>query len=184
MAILPLPGELVPLHIFEARYEQLLQDAETRDITFGIFFNDPINESKIGSVMKLESIIKRYQTGESDIIVKCHDIFYLDTLYKNFRTKMYPGGEVQFWNVNLNEMAGGKLGSLFLNYLNQRHITRHPDFFSAYQIAQELSLTMRERYKFLNMEGSGRENFLINQLKLQRHVLEQVEKSRDTYYLN
>jgi hypothetical protein len=181
---LPLPGELVPLHIFEPRYKQLLQDAETRDIKFGIFYNDPINESRIGSVMKLESVIKRYPSGESDIIVKCHDIFYLDTLYKNFRTKMYPGGEVQFWNVNLNEMAGGKLGTLFLEYLNQRNITRHPDFFSSFQIAQELNLNSKERYTFLNMQGGVRETFLLKQLKLQRHVLSQVEKTRDTYHLN
>jgi hypothetical protein len=184
LAILPLPGELVPLHIFEPRYKQLLQDAETRDIRFGIFYNDPINESKIGSVMKLESVIKRYSSGESDIIVKCNDIFYLDTLYKNFRAKMYPGGQVQFWNVNLNEMAGGKLGTLFLEYLNQRNITRRPDFFSAYQIAQELSLTSKERYNFLNLEGGRREHFLLKQIKLQRHVLTQVEKTKDTYHLN
>jgi Lon protease-like protein len=37
LAILPLPGELVPLHIFEPRYKQLLQDAENSDISFGIF---------------------------------------------------------------------------------------------------------------------------------------------------
>ena len=36
LAILPVPGELVPLHIFEPRYRQLLQDMETSDITFGI----------------------------------------------------------------------------------------------------------------------------------------------------
>ena len=30
LTIFPLPGELVPLHIFEPRYRQLLQDAEKR----------------------------------------------------------------------------------------------------------------------------------------------------------
>lgn len=36
LAIFPLPGEMVPLHIFEPRYRQLLEDAEKRDIAFGI----------------------------------------------------------------------------------------------------------------------------------------------------
>jgi len=59
LSILPLPGELVPLHIFEPRYKQLLQDAESDDTSFGIFFNSTINTEKVGSLMKLESVIKR-----------------------------------------------------------------------------------------------------------------------------
>ncbi|MCX7637772.1 MAG: hypothetical protein N2044_08015 [Cyclobacteriaceae bacterium] len=46
LAILPLPGELVPLHIFEPRYRQLLQDAEQHDIGFGIYFNHEVNTER------------------------------------------------------------------------------------------------------------------------------------------
>ena len=75
LGILPLPGELVPLHIFEPRYKQLLHDAETDDISFGIYFSHEVNAEKIGSLMKLETIIKRYPAGEADIIV--NDISYV-----------------------------------------------------------------------------------------------------------
>ena len=64
LSIFPLPGELVPLHIFEPRYRQLLQDAETRDISFGIYFNHISNTNKLGSLVKLESVLKRYAGGE------------------------------------------------------------------------------------------------------------------------
>src|SRR5690349_2337579 len=97
LAILPLPGEVVPLHIFEPRFKQLLQDAESDDITFGIYFNHTINTEKIGSLMKLETVLKRYPEGESDIIVKCYDTLTLDKLYRNYKSKMYPGGDVNFW---------------------------------------------------------------------------------------
>ena len=80
LTIFPLPGEMVPLHIFEPRYRQLLDDAETKDISFGIYFNHTLNREKFGSLVKLESIIKRYPGGESDIIVKCIDLFVMDTL--------------------------------------------------------------------------------------------------------
>jgi len=53
LSLLPLPGELVPLHIFEPRYKQLLQDAESDDLNFGIFFTNTINLEKIGSLMKI-----------------------------------------------------------------------------------------------------------------------------------
>ncbi len=71
LSIFPLPGEMIPLHIFEPRYRQLLEDAEVKDIAFGIYYNQASNTEKLGSLVKLESVIKRYQTGESDIIVKC-----------------------------------------------------------------------------------------------------------------
>jgi len=53
LSIFPLPGELVPLHIFEPRYRQLLQDAESRDISFGIYLNHLANTDKLGSLVKL-----------------------------------------------------------------------------------------------------------------------------------
>ncbi|MFO0505619.1 MAG: peptidase, partial [Chryseotalea sp.] len=68
LRILPLPGELVPLHIFEPRYKQLLQDVEERDVRFGIYFDHPINNERLGSFMRLESVIKRYPKGELDVI--------------------------------------------------------------------------------------------------------------------
>src|SRR5829696_7645205 len=95
LTLLPLPGELVPLHIFEPRYKQLLADAETLDIPFGIFCNHDYNKNKLGSLMKLESVIKRYPNGESDIIVRCMDIFAMDKMFRTYKSKLYPGGDVE-----------------------------------------------------------------------------------------
>jgi Lon protease-like protein len=184
LSILPLPGELVPLHIFEPRYRQLLTDAETTDVGFGIYFNHSMNEARIGSYMKLESVIKRYPTGESDIVVKCHDIFYMDTLFKTFRSKLYPGGDVRFWEVMLAEMAGGKIGEEFRDYLTQRNITRYEGFFSLYHVAQELNLDLPERYQFLTSDQSARESFLLKKLRFQKHLLTQEERSRNLFHLN
>ena len=184
LSILPLPGELVPLHIFEPRYQQLLQDAENSDVSFGIFFNHTINTEKIGSLMKLESVIKRYPGGESDIIVKCVDVFHMDTLFRTYKSKMYPGGEVRFWNVNELELAGGKLGELFQEYLIKRKITRHQGFFSVYSIAQELSLDINERYTFLLADEAQRERLLLTRVKFQMHLLQREEVSRDLFHLN
>ncbi|MBX2962304.1 MAG: hypothetical protein KF687_07315 [Cyclobacteriaceae bacterium] len=184
LSILPLPGELVPLHIFEPRYKQLLQDAEQEDLSFGIFFNNIINTEKIGSLMKLESVIKRYEGGESDIIVKCIDLFYMDTLYRTHRSKMYQGGSVRLWQVNDMEMPGVKLAELFQEYLIKRKITRHQGFFSIYSIAQELSLDINERYNFLVAEETQRERMLLSKIKFQMHLLQREEVSRDLYHLN
>lgn len=184
LAILPLPGELVPLHIYEPRYRQLLQDAEINDIQFGIYFSHETNEQKIGSLMKLESVIKRYPGGEADIIVKCEDIFNMNLLLRKYKSKLYPGGDVTVWNVEKNTFPGPELYDLFLTYLKQRNINQHLTIFNLYQIAIELSLDISDRYKFLTAVEDKREAFIINRVKFQMHILHQEERSKDNYHLN
>lgn len=184
LSILPLPGEMVPLHIFEPRYKQLLQDAEANDISFGIFFNNTINEEKVGSLMKLESVIKRYPTGESDIIVKCYDLFTMDKLSRTFKSKLYPGGDVQFWNESLIEPVNEELQQLTAEYLKRRNIKRHVIVDNIFSIAQELNLELNDRYQLVIAEGSMRERFLKNQLTYKIKLLQHEEKSKDVYHLN
>jgi uncharacterized protein len=184
LSILPLPGELVPLHIFEPRYRQLLQDIETRDITFGIYFTHEINTRKIGSVMRLESVIKRYPDGKSDIIVKCEDVFSLDILLRTFKDKMYPGGDVKIWKTDMMTFPHETLYEMFLEFLKLRNISQHNVPFNIYQIANELNLDVNDRYKFLISPNEQQELFLANRIRFQMHLLQQEEKSRDVYHLN
>lgn len=184
LTILPLPGEMVPLHIFEKRYRQLLEDAEKRDFSFGIFFNHVSNTTKLGSLVQLESVLKRYPEGESDIIVKCIDLFEMNKLFRTFGDKLYPGGEVRFLDADLSEPASTKLKDEFQSYLTAIHITRPVQDVSAYHIANELSLDLNHRLKFVLAEPDKRELFLINQLQYQKKLLHQVEKSKDVFHLN
>lgn len=184
LSILPLPGELVPLHIFEPRYRQLLQDAEIHDIQFGVYFSHELNEKKIGSLMKLESIIKRYPGGETDIIVKCEDIFNMDTLLRTYKTKMYPGGNVRLWNIMIDIFPNPTLYELFFRYLKMRNIVQNVTTFNLFQVANELNLDTVDRYRFLTLDENKRETFLLSRLRFQIHLLEREEKSKDTYHLN
>jgi uncharacterized protein len=184
LSILPLPGELVPLHIFEPRYRQLLHDMETRDITFGIYFTHEINIRKIGSLMRLESVIKRYPDGKSDIIVRCEDVFSLDTLLRTFKDKPYPGGDVRFWNADMMTFPNQQLYDNFLEFLKLRNINQSNVAFNIYQMANELSLDINDRYKFITLPENQREVFLANRIRFQTHLLNQEEKSKDVYHLN
>lgn len=184
LGLLPLPDELVPLHIFEPRYRQLLQDAETHDIIFGIYCNHELNTLKLGSTMKLESIIKKYPGGEADIVVRCTDIFSLDKMFRTYKTRSYPGGDIQPWNVDLNEMGDVALYQLFLEYQTKRNITSHFTVFNLYQMAGELNLDLYDRYRFLTASYQKRVQFLGAHLKFHLHLLHQEEKSKDLFHLN
>jgi hypothetical protein len=184
LTLLPLPGELVPLHIFEPRYKQLLTDAETTDNSFGIFLNHECNEKKLGALMKLESVIKRHPGGESDIVLRCIDIFSMNKLYRTYKTKLYPGGDIRNWEIDAQAMPSAELYELFLVFQEKRRINRHFTAFTLYQVATELNLDLFDRYKLITLSESKREGFLLNQLKFQLHVIRQEEKSKDVYHLN
>jgi len=184
LSILPLPGELIPLHIFEPRYKQLLEDAESSDVTFGIYFTNEINKEKIGSLVRLESVIKRYPGGEADIIVKCLDVFTLSMMLRTYKNKMYPGGDVRFWDIDQNQIPGQQLYESFLEYLTLRKINGHFTTYSFYQVAYELSLDVSDRYKFLLLPDDKKESFLASQVRYQVYLLNQEARSKDVYHLN
>ncbi len=184
LSIFPLPGELVPLHIFEPRYRQLLTDAETKDISFGIYFTHVSNTEKIGSLVKLESIIKRHDSGESDIIVRCIDLFHMNTLYRTFRDKLYPGGEVKFWSIQIQDEPDHVLVKAYQEYLNHLKILPTDRIPSSFQIANDLNLDFDERLRFVKYDQERKEHFLLAQLRYHSHLLLQAEKAKDVFHLN
>jgi Lon protease-like protein len=184
LTILPLPGELVPLHIFEPRYKTLLQDAETRDISFGIYFNHEINRDKIGALMRLESVLKRYKNGEADIIVKCTETFQVEKLYRNYKTKPYPGGDIRTFENSADQIPNQELYELFVHYLGLRNISERYTMFTTCQIAQELNLSFQDRYKFLTAFDEKRNFFLATRLKFQIHLLQTEDRAKNVFHLN
>jgi uncharacterized protein len=184
LSIFPLPGEMVPLHIFEPRYKQLLADVETKDISFGIFFNHVTNTEKIGSLVKLESVIKRYPQGDSDIIVKCQDLFSMNKLYRTFRDKLYPGGEVNFWNIDVTSPVNNRLQDAFKEYLLYFQIRNSDGAPSLFTIANEINLDFDERLRFVKSNDDQKETFLLSHLKYQTQLLYQAEKAKDVFHLN
>lgn len=183
LTLLPLPGELVPLHIYEPRYKQLLEEAETQDLSFGIYFSHDSNAEKVGSLMKLESVIKRYPGGESDIIVKCIDMFSMEVMTRTFKKKQYPGGVVRLWQVE-STIPGQQLYEAFLEFMNQRKISKHVSTFTIFQIANELNMDSSDRYAFMTAPEDAREKFLIRRIRFLIHVLQQELKSKDVFHLN
>lgn len=184
LSVFPLPGELLPLHIFEPRYRQLLEDAETKDIAFGIYFSHVSNLEKVGSLVKLESVIKRYKSGESDIIVKCIDLLSLSKLYRTYRDKLYPGGEVELWHVDMNAPMTEKLRKYFTEYQELRRINHADKSISLYDAANQLNLGFEERIKLVRLEQEHQDAYLVSHLKFQTRILKEAEKAKDVYHLN
>ena len=101
LAIFPLqiivfPGEQLNLHIFETRYRDLFKDLKLdSEMRFGI---PPVINNEIygiGCRLKLVSIIKEYPNGEMDVISEGIDIFSINQIIPNYKSKKYAGADVE-----------------------------------------------------------------------------------------
>ncbi|MEM7106916.1 MAG: LON peptidase substrate-binding domain-containing protein [Bacteroidota bacterium] len=183
--ILPLPGELIPLHIFEMRYRELVADAEEKEVDFGILYANQTNGSRIGSLVQLESIIKKYDTGESDIVVRCVDTFILSKFYSKLPGKLYAGGEVFFLNAMEDTGVSEDLKFDFEEYMGMRRIKMDEKDYTIHDIANELDLDISDRLKYLKLLTSDKRNkFVRERLQLRRFILEQEVSQKNTFYLN
>ncbi len=65
-----LPGERLPLHIFENRYKELIQSCLNAGETFGIPFGLDEETRQIGAEVRVKKVLNTNEDGSLDIIVE------------------------------------------------------------------------------------------------------------------
>lgn len=185
LSILPLPNELIPLHIYETRYRELLRDVEEKDVAFGIYYTHGLNTDRMGALMKLEGILKRYDTGETDVVTKCVDTFLLTRYYNQWLPKPYPGGKVYMLHANENQQVSSQFSDEFRAYMELKKVSDVGTDFNIHDIANELNLDIGDRLKYLKLlTNDKREAFLRERLRYQQFILQQELQHKHNFYLN
>ncbi len=64
------PKSRYPLHIFESRYKKMIRQCLIDNSGFGIVAQVGTEISNIGCYVTVENLIKKYESGEMDIIVR------------------------------------------------------------------------------------------------------------------
>jgi ATP-dependent Lon protease len=63
------PDEVLPLHIFEPRYRDLVADCEEDGKSFGIVLFQDGSMSEVGCTARIQEVVRRYDDGRLDILV-------------------------------------------------------------------------------------------------------------------
>jgi Lon protease-like protein len=63
-----LPGEQLPLHIFEPRYRRMVQDCLETDSPFGMLLALKDGIVRVGCTAEIQLVTKRYDDGRMDIL--------------------------------------------------------------------------------------------------------------------
>jgi ATP-dependent Lon protease len=70
LGIVLLPGEFVPLHIFEPRYRELIGECLDRDLEFGLVFADDRGTREIGTRARVVDVLERFDDGRLSVVVR------------------------------------------------------------------------------------------------------------------
>jgi Lon protease-like protein len=92
LPVVLLPGELLPLHIFEERYKRMIGDCLDADEPFGIVFRDTDGSARrVGCEARVAEITERFDDGRMNIVVAGERPF---KVLERFEATRYPAGEV------------------------------------------------------------------------------------------
>jgi Lon protease-like protein len=64
------PGELMPLHIFEDRYKRLIDDCEQHDQEFALLYADDDGARELGCTAELVEVTERFDDGRVNVVVR------------------------------------------------------------------------------------------------------------------
>ncbi|HRP32453.1 MAG TPA: LON peptidase substrate-binding domain-containing protein [Agriterribacter sp.] len=185
------PGEEVNLHIFEPRYKQLIKECFSDVKPFGIpaVINNQIAE--MGTLVRIQDIVKVYDNGEMDIRVKGAMVFRVLELIKRIPDKLYSGAIVNY--PETNEAGSPALMKQVLLQLREMHTLlkvakqfKHPDDkLSAFDIAHHAGLSVSEEYELLGLSQEiQRQEYLKRHLTRTISVLKETESLKEKIKLN
>jgi Lon protease-like protein len=124
LGIVALPGESVPLHIFEDRYLQMIEEcllAQPGSVEreFGIVWLSEEDLKSVGCACEVEQVLERTDDGQMDILVRGTRPF---RLVKRLDDLPYPAGVVEPLS-ELDEEADAEAGlaarELYANLVEQ-----------------------------------------------------------------
>lgn len=197
MMILPLfplqsvffPGETVPLHIFEDRYKQLINDCRKEAMTFGIpvFIN---NTLVYGTEVQLVEVVTTYENGEMDVVGVARQVFKVLSFENQMEGKLYAGGDVEFLDnendadVALREEVLQRVETLY-DLMDVPFTKTSPKQFNSYSLAHKMGLSFEQEYELLQIPNeTSRLLYIKKHLETTALVLNEVNRTKGTIEMN
>ena len=77
LGIVLLPTEQLPLHIFEERYKELVDECLEQDGEFGLVYADDDGLRDLGTRARVVEVLTRFEDGRLNVLVEGGDRFRL-----------------------------------------------------------------------------------------------------------
>ena len=100
-----MPGTPLPLHIFEERYKQMVDECLESETEFGMVLADESGTRRVGCTAKIVELVQRYEDGRMVILVEGSQRFELNNVLTG---KPYYVGDVEY----LEDSSGEEVTAL------------------------------------------------------------------------
>lgn len=181
------PKAKYPLHIFEERYKKMVTDAIHHDEGFGVVSNLENRISEIGCYVKVDEVIKSYDNGSMDIIVKGYDRFKIlnkdVTIYGYYEATIIPYFDEE--SVLVNDINVIKLIDIFKDIVEYSQLSLSDNYWrnlsntnlKSFKIAEKCGLTLNQQQDLLVLRNENeRIEYLMNHFdRLNKYIENTIE---------
>lgn len=192
LSIVVYPGELLNLHIYEPRYEQLIRECNENKKNFGIpsVINGEVSE--MGTLMEISEVSKVYDDGKMDIKTKGLSIFKILEVVKELPDKLYSGAIVNYPENNMHD-GSPRLMKKVLTGIRQIHkklnvfkeFNIDDESLNSYDVAHHAGMSIEEEYMLLQlMKELHRQEFLKRHINKVLPVLSEMDVLKKRIKLN
>jgi Lon protease-like protein len=180
-----LPGEQVPLHIFEERYKRMIGTSLEQGEPFGIVLRDDEGARSVGCTARVDDVLERFDDGRMNIVVSGEAPF---KVLDRFESTEYPAGEVELMAEEevppIDEEAASAAREAFAQLAEkatgERPEPEELDGASAYAIAARIELPPDTKQRLLETRDEDeRMTLLANALGAVGKALERAEEAAE-----
>jgi len=188
LPVVLLPGELMPLHIFEERYKRMIGHCLETEEPFGVVFRDDDGSARrIGCTARVTQVLERFDDGRINVVVTGEEPF---KVLERFDADEYPAGEVQpvdLENAPSDDEAADATREAFADLVRRvsgsEPETEDLDQSDAYAIAARVELPVETKQKLLELRSEDERmrvlgealRDLVGVLKRSREVAERAK---------
>lgn len=188
LALFPLdvvlfPGALLPLHIFEPRYKEMIEECLEQKKPFGMVRANKEALAEIGCTAVIVNVIKRYDDGRLDIATEGKQRFEIMQLNQE---RSFLQGEVLFFDDEPSQVADAdaqtvvQLHEQLFGILGQESQVERTLSSISFQLANELPVDLDFKQALLEMKTeSERVQTLIEYYKATIPKVERTLRVRE-----
>ena len=181
------PGEQTTLHIFEPRYLQLVSECLSNNEFFGIPYQGKTTLSELGSLVKVNQILKKYESGELDVLIECQSNFKIHHFQNKNEHKLYPLGslsKIQKKTFNPSEELMKHASKYLRHLLDDSKESKREELISLNNLTNLVNLSDEEKIKFIGLSEEKKNDFLVQKFKFMMILLTQEKMVDHNFYLN
>jgi Lon protease-like protein len=177
------PGAPLPLHIFEPRYKEMIQECLEQKKPFGMVRASKDSMAEIGCTAVILNITKKYEDGRLDIATEGRQRFEIMQLNQE---RSFLQGEVLFFEDEPSQVASTdsealvQLHQQLFSILGQETEVNSENPCISFQLAHELPVDMDFKQALLEMKSeSERVRTLIEYYRATIPKVEKIVRARE-----